>query len=276
MKEFLQALNRLTMSCPQAWGPFHIVCIALVLAVTGVFIWDKNHGAHIRPRAVFGVYGFVTLALELTKQLMWAVAERDGSLVWAYSWYSAPFQFCTMPLFISLILFFSKNEKLNGFLTPFLGLFSVISMTAVMCCPGDVFTESVLINVHTMFLHGGGLAVALFVLIRRLTPFTLRAVLKGFCVFLVCTALALALDIAVEKSGINGGETFNMFYISPYYESTLPMFSALWHTLPYPLFLLSYLAAFLAGGCFSCGIARLCARSRRRQLCGYGKKSMAI
>ena len=257
MKELLHFLDGITMTCPQAWGLFHIVCVMLAFGTAGLFIWDKKHGARISPRAVYGIYGFVTFALELTKQLMWAVVETEEGLVWSYSWYSAPFQFCTMPLFVSLILFFSKNEKLNSYLTAFLGLFSIISMTGVMFYPGDVFTSSPIINVHTMYLHGGGFALAMFVLIRRLIPFTFRSVVKGFCVFLICVALALMLDIGVEKSGINHGATFNMFYISPYYPSTLPVFSLLWEKLPYPLFLLTYIVAFFAGGCLTCGIARL-------------------
>lgn len=248
------------MPCPQAWGIFHIVCLVLAFGLAVLFYLDKRHGARISPRAVFGIYGFVTLALELTKQLMWAVVETEEGLAWSYSWYSAPFQFCTMPLFITLILFFSRSEKLNSYLYAFLGLYAVISMVCVMFYPGDVFTSSVLINIHTMVLHGGGLAVSLFVLIRRLTPLTFRSVVKGFRVFLICVAAALLLDFAVERSGINHGETFNMFYISPYYESTLPVFNVLWHKLPYPLFLLIYIAVFFAGGCCSRGLACLIAK----------------
>lgn len=244
------------MPTPGIWGAFHCVCFLLVIGAVIWFCIDKKRGGHISPRTVFGVYGFVTLALELLKQLMWAVAETEEGLVWSYSWYSAPFQYCTMPLYISLILFFSKNTKLNGYLLAFLGLYAIVSMTGVMFYPGDVFTEHVLINVHTMCLHGGGLAVSLFVLIRGLVPLRFGSVMKGFAVFLVCTALALLLDVGVELSGLNDGETFNMFYISPYYESTLPVFDRLWKKLPYPLFLLSYIAAFFTGGCLSFGIAR--------------------
>ena len=245
------------MPCPEIGGLFHIACLVLSLGTASVFYWDKKNGAHISPRTVFAVYGVVTLTLELLKQFMWAVAESEEGLIWSYSWYSAPFQFCTMPLYISLILAVSKNENLNSYLTSFLGLFAVISMTGVMAYPDDVFTSSPIINVHTMFLHGGGLTLSLFVLIRGLVPFNFRSVLKGFSVFLIGVALALALDIGVEKSGLNQGATFNMFYISPYYESTLPVFSSLWHSLPYPLFLLTYIAAFFTGGCLVCGIGRL-------------------
>lgn len=257
MKELLHFLDGLTVPRPEIWGWYHILCVALALLAAGVFYWDKRRGGRISPRAVFGVYGFVAFALELTKQLMWAVVKTENGLVWSYSWYSAPFQYCTMPLYISLILFFSKNKKLNAWLLSFMGLFSIISMVAVALSPGDVFTQNPIINVHTMYLHMGALAVDLFVLIRGLTPLTFKAVLRGFTVFLICTAAALALNIGVQLSGINGGATFNMFYISPYFESTLPVFSTLWHKLPYLLFLLIYIAAFFIGGNLVCCIARL-------------------
>lgn len=263
MKAFLFALNGIKMTCPAPYGTFHLVCIALVLGVACLFYRDKRHGAHIKPRTVYGIYGVFTFILELTKQLMWALVEEEEGVAWDYSWYAAPFQFCTMPLYASLLLLFSKNERLNAYLTAFLAFYAVISMTAVMAVPGDVFTEFTLVNVHTMVLHGGGLALSLFVLIRGLVPFTFASVIKGFIVFLVCTALAVLLNIVVEKSGLNHGETFNMFYISPYYPSTLPVFDVLWEKLPYGLFLLSYIASFFAGGCLTCGMAKAVRRGVR-------------
>lgn len=262
MKEFFYSLNDLTMACPQPWGGFHIACLALALTAVFFFTRDARRLRKIPARAVFGVYGVVTFLLELTKQLMWSIVEKDGSLVWEYSWYSAPFQFCTMPLYISLILLFVRKEKLRGALCSFLGFFSVISMALVMLMPGDVFTDSVLINIHTMFLHAGGLALALFVLVRRLTAFTFRAVLSGFVVFLVCVCSALVFDVVAEETGVTDGETFNMFYISPYEPCTLPVFSEIKEETPYPVFLLSYVASFFAGACGVCGLCRLISRRR--------------
>ena len=45
---------------------------------------------------------------------------------------------------------------------------------------------------------------------------------------------------------INGGEPFNMFFISPYYECPLPVLSIIHEAAPYVVFLLVYVVGFSA------------------------------
>jgi hypothetical protein len=47
-----------------------------------------------------------------------------------------------------------------------------------------------------------------------------------------------------------------MFYISPYFPCTLPVFSSIYSAVPYPVFLLLYIAAFLIGGGIVYGAAK--------------------
>ena len=55
------------------------------------------------------------------------------------------------------------------------------------------------------------------------------------------------MNIIVYNSGILKDATFNMFYISPYFTSELPVFSTLQNTVPYPVFLFLYIIAILLG-----------------------------
>ena len=265
IERILLFLNSLTMPVPQAWGWFHVLCVMLSAGSVGLFIVARRKGIQIAPDRVFAWYGFSALLLELTKQLMWSVHETDGTVIWAYSWYSAPFQFCTMPLYLSLVLCFVKNKRVRDFLYSFLAFYSVISMTLVMLFPGNVFTEYTVINIHTMVLHGGGFVVALFVLINRLTDFSLKSVLRGAAVFLCLAGTALAMDVLVERSGINHGAEFNMFYISPYYPCRLPVLSRIQELVPYPLFLLTYILSVCFGSILVLGIVKGISRLRRRE-----------
>ncbi len=250
------------MPVPAAWGWFHILCLTLSALPVAYFIRARRKGVTIVPKRVFAWYGFLTLLFELTKQLMWSVRETDGMISWEYSWYSAPFQFCTMPLYICLALCFLKRGKLSAYLYSFLAFYSVISMTLVMLFPGNVFSGSVIINIHTMLLHGGGLVVAMFVIVNRLTELTVKSVLRGAAVFLCLTVSVLALNIIVECSGINHGAEFNMFYISPYYPCRLPVFSRVWELVPYPLFLLSYIFSVCFGSFLVFGMIKAITKLR--------------
>ena len=69
---------------------------------------------------------------------------------------------------------------------------------------------------------------------------------KSIFVFagLVATALLLNVIVYHVLQNMNIDETFNMFYISPYFECTLPVLSIFYGILPYIFFLLLYSIGF--------------------------------
>ena len=70
------------------------------------------------------------------------------------------------------------------------------------------------------------------------------------------------MNIIVYNSGILKDESFNMFYISPYFTSTLPVFDIIQESVPYPLYLITYLCVLITGALIiyfsSLGIKELC------------------
>ena len=50
------------------------------------------------------------------------------------------------------------------------------------------------------------------------------------------------------EMGLETGETFNMFYISPFYPCTLPVLNIIYEKTPYIVFLLCYILGFLLAG----------------------------
>ena len=63
-------------------------------------------------------------------------------------------------------------------------------------------------------------------------------------------AVALILDTVwglLLKGAVTTELTFNMFYISPFYNSSLPVFRDIQPNVPYPVFLLLYVTAFCIG-----------------------------
>ena len=59
--------------------------------------------------------------------------------------------------------------------------------------------------------------------------------------------MAKILNIGIYNSGILNGETFNMFYISPYFISILPIYSNVQEILPYGLYLMFYIITIFLG-----------------------------
>ena len=57
--------------------------------------------------------------------------------------------------------------------------------------------------------------------------------------------MALILDVSFYRLGFIGDETFNMFYISPYFDCTLPILSEIYKQVPYIAFLGIYIVGFV-------------------------------
>ena len=250
------------MPRPAPWGLYHIAWFVAALLFAFALRSQNDEKA---TRRIFAVFGWVAFALEALTQLSWGLSpDASGRLVWDYEWYAAPFQLCTTPIFVCILYPAFKSERVRAALRAYLAYFTFTGSLAVAAIPDTIYTQEVLINLHTAFLHLGALSVSLWLLIHGRAG---RADFwGGYAVFLLFTGLALALDVLVYHVAPLGGETFNMFFISPYFVSTLPVFGTIWRTAPYPVFLLCYLVAFTLGGLIVLG-AQQAALAVKSRLC---------
>ncbi len=251
------------MERPAAFGWFHLMWIGLTAAAIAALYALRRYRGEGQLKAVLAVYGGTAFVLELLKQLIWAFEfdPATGAVTWAYSWYSAPFQLCSTPIYVALLCLGLKKGRVRDALLLFLAYFTILGGIATLVMPDSCFTEDVLVNIHTMFLHCGGLAVSVYLLLCGEVRMRYRSLLGGYWVFLGFAALANLLNISFHLSGLTGGAEFNMFYISPYFTSTLPVFCDIQQAAPYLLFLGIYLLAlFLAGNVIfaaALGLSRL-------------------
>lgn len=250
-KLILEFLQSLTMECPAPFGPFHIACLVISAACVITFALFKGK---IKERTIFLVYGFGSLILEILKQYMWSFTVVDGELVLDFPWAYFPFQFCSTPMYVCIILAFLKEGKLKKALIDYLSYFTIISAVMVMLLPDSCFCTDLEVNIHTMYLHCGSFVVGSFLIINRKEETDIKGFLHGLSVFLVMVSIAMTMNITFYKTGIIDDWSFNMFYISPYFTSSLPVFDSIQAAAPYPVFLLSYLLS-VSGTAF--GINRI-------------------
>lgn len=213
------------------------------------FLLRKKSGERYTER-VFFIFGWTALVLETLKQFSWSFSyNAQGILQFDYQWYAAPFQLCTTPAYVAALYPFIKSDRVRSALRGYLAYYTLLGSIAVALMPNTIYTDEVLINVHTSFLHMGALFLSLWLLCSgRVTA--KRDTWGGYVVFLCFAGIALLMNIVVyHLFGLEAsGELFDMFYISPYYISSVPVFSTLDSILPYPVFLLLYLLAIFIDG----------------------------
>ena len=257
MVKFIKLLQ-LEMPKPGMYGWFHLMWILIAIGFI-IYFALKNKYTEKQLKVVLLTYGIGSFVLEALKQVSWAatIDTVTNTISWHYSWYSAPFQLCTMPIYISILACFFKKGKVRDALLSFLAFFTILGSIATAFYPVTVFVGDILINVHTMYLHIGSLVVSIYILMSKELDISFKKLLSGYNIFIICVVIAEILNIVVYKSGILNGETFNMFFISPYFPCTLPVFSIIYEKVPFILFIIIYLVFIFIGGLIVYGITKL-------------------
>ena len=187
--------------------------------------------------------------MELLKQLIWSFSfdPITNIVTWDYTWYSFPYQLCTTPIYVSIICLFLKDNKLRKSLLSYLSFFTILGGISTILLPDSCFVSDILVNIHTMWLHCGSFVISIYLLINKEVELKDINMGRAILVFLSFVLSALLLNIVIYKCGILNGETFNMFYISPYFISSLPVFDIIQQNVPYILYLLIYIWTLIIG-----------------------------
>lgn len=237
MDNFMEFLNG-QMPTPTIFGWFHLLFLTITIALSVLVVVKARKTSDKTDRIILLTFSITCIVLEIYKQLNFTYTNG-----WKYQWYAFPFQFCSTPFYIALLAGIFNKGKFNEALRMFLGTFGLFAGLVVMLYPGDVFISTIGINIQTMICHGGMVVIGLYCLTNERTKLTFKKFLSGVLVFASLLSIALLLNVVVYNSGVLNGATFNMFFISPYFECTLPVLN-LFQGLPYPIFLMIYLLGF--------------------------------
>ena len=254
------------METPVPFGWFHLLWIGIMLISIFILYKLRNRYSEKQLKIILLVYGVIAFVLEATKQVLWSFNYDSVTniITWDFQWYSFPFQLCTTPIFVCLICAFLKKGKVRESLFAYLGFFTILGSISTIFIPDSCFTSDILINIHTMWLHYGSFVVSIYLLMNKLIKPEIKSLFKSFIVFLIFVFIASVLNLFIYHSGILNGETFNMFYISPYFISSLPVFDVIQENVPYLLYLIIYIIALFIGGFIIYSIYYLCNRKNKK------------
>ena len=168
MIENIIKILQLEMETPKPYGWFHLMWIAISFIIIFILYKLRNRYSEKQLKIVLGIYGIIVFILELLKQISWAYDINTNT--WNYSWYSAPFQLCTMPIYVSLICLFLKKSKVRDYLLSFICFYTILGSIATMIMPDTCFVKDILVNIHTMYLHCGSFVLSIYLLINEIKP----------------------------------------------------------------------------------------------------------
>lgn len=240
-EKFLKALDG-QMTEPGLYGWFHLMFWAIMIVTIVLLIIFARKVDDKKFRLILIITSSIMILLEIYKQLNFSFDSETGE--WDYQWYAFPLQFCSTPMYAMLLAGLVKKGKFQDMLLMYLSTFCIFAGLCVMFFPGDVFIETIGINIQTMIHHSAMVIIGVYILSTRRVEFTFKKFLGGAIIFAGFVLIALLLNIIMYNSGALNGETFNMFYISPYFDCTLPLVSLIYPVVPYIIFLLIYIIGF--------------------------------
>lgn len=235
---------------PALFGSFHLIWLVLTLIISIILYSIKKKYNEKQLKIVLGTYGIIALILEILKQLIWSFNYDTVTniVTWDYQWYAFPFQLCTTPIYVSITCLFLKKGKVRDYLLSYMAYITILGSIATMIMPDSCLTTDILVNIHTMWLHFGSFVVSVYLLMTGEVKTNIEELKKAVIPFLILVTVANTMNIVIYNIGILGEETFNMFYISPYFISSLPVFDVIQNHVPYIVYLLTYIWALIIGG----------------------------
>lgn len=234
----LQILD-LRMDTPGLYGWFHLLWLGITAGTAVVLCVFGRKWSHKTVCNILLGTAIAVMALEVYKQINYTFG--DGSSAPSYQWYAFPWQFCSTPMYVGLLAGICRKGKLHDALCAYLATFGMFAGLAVMLYPGDVFIETVGINIQTMVCHGSMVAIGIYLFGSGHVQLAHKTVLKAVPVFAVAVGVAMALNALAYNAGI---ADFNMFYISPHCDPHLPVYSLVQEKVPYPASLVIYILGF--------------------------------
>lgn len=244
-KQILQILD-LSMQTPTPYGWFHILSLALTFLTTALLCLRGRSWSADRVRRLLLHTALLVIGLEVYKQINFTFG--DGSGTPAYQWYAFPWQFCSTPMYIGLLAGLTRKGRVHQALCAYLATFSLFAGLAVMFYPTSVFIETIGINIQTMVCHGSMVVIGIFLLASGYVKLEHKTILRAMPVFAVMVLMAAVMNEAAYRSGLLEEHTFNMFFISPYCDPSLPVYSLVQQYVAFPWSLVIYIAGFTAAG----------------------------
>lgn len=243
---------------PGMFSWFHILSLVLMILFTVVLC--KTLAVKHDPkldRKVVGTFAVILVLCELFKQLFW------WDFYGYYRWEIFPFQFCSIPIYVSVFATLVPGDKVREVCYRFLAFFGIIGGLAVMAVPSAVlYTYFVPISIHSMLWHAILVAMGVYLIVSRGYGREIKELRTPFFVYLGFIALALIGNVLVYKlhlgtDACQSGDNLSMFYLSPYYPTQFPLLGLV-QEFCYPLFVAVYVAIFTGLSMLVWKVANLC------------------
>ena len=214
-------MDRIFSTTPQPYGLVHWLILGGILIACAAFALIIRRADERRLLRLLLAFGLCMIVTEIWKQ--WFVVRYiygGTRSMWFFPW-----QLCSMAMYCSALAPLLRGKAQEAALV-FLCTFSMIGAIFALLFPEDMMRPQILLFCHSFLYHALMLleGIAAFrILKKRASVSFLPALLLFVCMAAVAEAINVISHFVIRDISNEA----NMFYITPFYPSTQPVFAAI-------------------------------------------------
>ena len=232
------------MDTPSLFGAFHI-CMALFMIIFAAWLAGLASRLDYDTRIkLLTITGWLLLASELFKQAFVYQVVSGG----VYNYWYIPFQLCSVPMYLCILLPVLKGRARDTVLT-FMAGYTFVSAAATFIYPEDILRPYIVLTLHGFDWHGVLLFISLTIGLTGMADLSFRGWLRSTYLFLSLSIIAIMINVVTEIFSSASGRVHgyaSMFYLSPYHPSNQPVVGFIEQTLGRPAAMILYMTAVAA------------------------------
>lgn len=216
LDSFFESMNWPMEKFP-SYGAFHILYTLIGFAVCGFAAWKLRNVSDKAARWILFGTGLVLAVGELFKQLFYYFSIMENR----YSWGDFPFQLCSIPIYMCLIVPWLKPGRVQRGMYSFMVLYNLLGGAISFAEPSGLLLSHVFLTVHALIWHMLLVFIGLFLCFSGRGGNQKSDYTHATITFLALAGIAFGLNCFVQY-GL--GKHMNMFFVGPG-NSPLAVFS---------------------------------------------------
>lgn len=196
------------MTPPPAYGPFHILYTLIGFALCALIAWKLRKVSERKFNFILFSVGAALALSEVFKQLFYYFALCDNS----YCWGEFPFQLCSVPMYLCLILPVLKPGKIRRGVLSFMVLYNLLGGAISFAEPSGLLHEYWFLTVHALAWHMLLVFIGLFICFSGRGGSEKSDYISATATFIALCGVAFLLNWFVQGAL---GEHMNMFFVGP-------------------------------------------------------------
>lgn len=196
------------MEPPPAYGAFHILFTLIGFSVCGFSAWKLRHVSDRTANRILFSCGLVLALSEVFKQFFCYYVIADKT----YYWGEFPFQLCSIPMYLCLIMPWLKSGKLRRAMNSFMVLYNLLGGAIAFTEPSGLLHGHLFLTIHACVWHMLLVFVGLFLCMSKRGGNQKTDYALASRIFFILCGVAFTMNCIVQ---FGLGEKMNMFFVGP-------------------------------------------------------------